>query len=67
MKILPYYYQVHIDDSGTPLNSDAELMLEGALCVGYARALELRKLNGRRRVRGLMFEQSQRTPHAAVR
>ena len=44
------YYEVHIGESGAPLNSDAELMLEGVLCVGYARVLELRKLNGKRRV-----------------
>ena len=38
------------DESGTPLNSNADLMLDGGLCVGYARILELRKLNGKRRV-----------------
>ena len=37
-------------ESGTPLNSNADLMLDGGLCVGYARILELRKLNGKRRV-----------------
>ena len=47
---MTYHYQVHVGDSNKPLNSDAELMLEGALRVGYARVLELRKLNGRRRV-----------------
>ena len=44
------YYEVHVGESGAPLNSDAELMLEGVLRVGYACVLELRKLNGKRRV-----------------
>ena len=45
------YYQVQVGDSDATLNSDAELlMLEGALRVGYAHVLELRKLNGKRRV-----------------
>ena len=35
---------------GGPLNSDADLMLDGGLRVAYARILELRKLNGKRRV-----------------
>ena len=44
------YYEVHVGQRGTPLNSEAELMLEGVLLVGYACVLELRKLNGKRRV-----------------
>ena len=44
------YYQIYLDESGNVLNSDADLMLDGALRVGYARILELRKLNGKRRV-----------------
>ena len=43
---------VHVGESGAPLNSNAELMLEGVLRVGYARVLELRTPNGKRRVRG---------------
>ena len=41
---------MHVGDSGVVLNSDTELMVDGALHVGYAHVLELRKLNGRRRV-----------------
>ena len=44
------YYQIYLDESGAPLNSDADLMLDGGLRVAYARILELRKLNGKRRV-----------------
>ena len=44
------YYQLHIDTAGQPLNGSTDLMLEGALRVGYARVLELRKLNGKKRV-----------------
>ena len=44
------YYEVHVGQRGTPLNSEAELMLEGVLRSGYACVLELRKLNGKRRV-----------------
>ena len=44
------HYEVHVNDAGAPLNSGSDLMLEGVLRVGYARVLELRKLNGKRRV-----------------
>ena len=43
---IPVYLGAH----GMPLNSDADIMLDGSLCVGYARVLELRKLNGKKRV-----------------
>ena len=35
---------------GQPLNSSSSLLLEGVLSVGYARVLELRKLNGKKLV-----------------
>ena len=45
------YYQLHLGADGTPLNSNSgELQLEGALKVGYARVMELRKMNGKQRV-----------------
>jgi hypothetical protein len=45
------HYQIYLDERGSPaLNSDSDIMLDGSLCVGYARVLELRKLNGKRRV-----------------
>ena len=44
------YYQLYLDENGRPLNSDADIMIDGSLRVGYARVLELRKLNGKRRV-----------------
>ena len=44
------YYEVHVGDDDATLNSGSELLLEGALRVSYARVLELRKLNGKRRV-----------------
>ena len=47
------YYQVHVGDSGVPLNGGSDLLLEGGLHVGHARVLELRKLNGKRRVPAL--------------
>ena len=43
-------YEVHVAEGGAPLNGDTELMLEGVLRVGHARVMELRKLNGKKRV-----------------
>jgi hypothetical protein len=43
-------YQVHLNEDGTPLNGGSTLTLDGTLRVGYVRLLELRKLNGKRRV-----------------
>ena len=37
-------------EAGLPLNSSSEILLDGVLSVGYARVLELRKLNGRKMV-----------------
>ena len=44
------YYQIYLDECGAPLNSDSDTMLDGSLRVGYARVLELRKLNGKKRM-----------------
>ena len=60
------YYEVHIGESGTPLNSDAELMLEGVLRVGYVCVLELRKLNGKRRVPRLSVQAKDASRCSAV-
>ena len=60
------YYQIYLADSGAPLNSDADIMLEGSLCVGYARILELRKLNGKRRVPQLSVRASDASRCLAV-
>ena len=40
------YYQLYLDENGRPLNSDAEIMIDGSLRVGYARVLEPRLLIG---------------------
>ena len=44
------YYELHMTEAGLPLNSRSEIILDGVLSVGYARVLELRKLNGRKMV-----------------
>ena len=43
-------YELHVDQADRALNSTSELVLEGALRVGYALVMELRKLNGKSRV-----------------
>jgi hypothetical protein len=45
------YYELHVNTKGAGLNSGSgELLLEGLLNIGYARVMELRKLNGKGRV-----------------
>eukprot|EP00966_Prymnesium_polylepis_P320973 7377306-Prymnesium_polylepis.1 len=48
------------------LNSNSEIMLEGVLRVGYARVLELRKLNGKKRVPRLSVRTSSASLCSAV-
>ena len=50
-------YQIHVGPDG-PLNSNSEILLDGDLYVGYARVLELRKLNGKRKVARLSVRAS---------
>ena len=57
---------MYVGDGGAPLNSDAEIMLDGELRVGYARVLELRKLNGKRRVPRLSVRAAQASVCSAV-
>jgi hypothetical protein len=59
-------YEVHIGEDGAPLNSHSELLLEGAVCVGYVRVLELRKLNGKQRVPRLSVRASAASLCSAV-
>ena len=59
-------YELHIGEDGVPLNSDSEIVLEGVLCVGYARVLELRKLNGKKRVPRLSVRASSASLCSAV-
>ena len=55
-------YQIHLNEDGTPLNGGSTLTLGGTLRVGHVRLLELRKLNGKRRVLRL----SVKAAHASV-
>ena len=60
------YYEIHVDGEGVPLNAGSSLMLEGTLRVGYVRVLELRKLNGKRRVLRLSVPASSASVCSAV-
>ena len=51
---------------GRPLNSQCDVLLDGSLTVGYARVLELRKLNGSRRVPRLSVRASDASSCSAV-
>jgi len=60
------HYQVYLGEDGSPLNGGSTLQLEGPLSVGYVRLLELRKLNGKRRVVRLSVRASHASRCTAV-